>query len=56
MPCRSVNTPKKGKIAYHRRVYYHDQLMLCQSSPTLGLQLILGEVTIGSPAWNSGLR
>merc|ERR1719356_1908983 len=26
------------------------------SSPTLGLQLILGEVTIGSPAWNSGLR
>ena len=50
MPCRSVNTPKKGKIAYH------DQLMLCQSSPTLGLQLILGEVTIGSPAWNSGLR
>jgi len=26
------------------------------SSPTLGLQLVLGEVAVGSPAWNSGLR
>merc|ERR1712192_291010 len=24
--------------------------------PTLGMQLVLGEVALGSPAWNSGLR
>jgi len=40
----SINTKWGVKLGY------------LTSSPTLGLQLVLGEVTVGSPAWNSGLR
>ena len=32
------------------------KLITCQSSPPLGMLLVLSEVTVGSPGWNSGLR